>query len=32
MTDIVEYALPLDLLGEVFESRRCKVAEILGAF
>jgi len=44
MTDIVEYALPLDLFGEVvealivgrrldevFEFRRRKVAEILGA-
>ncbi|RXK88361.1 cyclase [Chlorobaculum sp. 24CR] len=45
MTDIVEYALPFDMLGEVvealivgrrldevFEYRRRKVAEILGAF
>ena len=45
MTDIVEYALPFELLGEVvealivgrrldevFEYRRRKVAEILGAF
>lgn len=43
MTDIVEYALPFDLFGEVvealivgrrldevFEYRRCRVAEILG--
>ncbi|MBN1929191.1 MAG: SRPBCC family protein [Chlorobiaceae bacterium] len=45
MTDIVEYAMPFDVLGEVvealivgrrldevFEYRRRKVAEILGAF
>lgn len=45
MTDIVEYSLPFDMLGEVvealivgrrldevFEYRRRKVAEILGAF